>query len=113
MATNRHKYGWDWEGPGLTNVLSSIKAITSLPGAPSSLYETLNVNEDLILFTGHSMGGHGCWVTSTHYPDIALGAFCAAPWYGDVSFHSVTFQAFFSSLYAFYYKSRILICIAL
>jgi len=41
-----------------------------------------------IIFAGHSMGGHGAWHISTHFPDKALAVVTAAGWmrkeyYGD------------------------------
>eukprot|EP00747_Dinoflagellata_sp_TGD_P053939 gnl/TRDRNA2_/TRDRNA2_148736_c2_seq2.p1 gnl/TRDRNA2_/TRDRNA2_148736_c2~~gnl/TRDRNA2_/TRDRNA2_148736_c2_seq2.p1 ORF type:complete len:629 (+),score=53.07 gnl/TRDRNA2_/TRDRNA2_148736_c2_seq2:165-2051(+) len=33
-----------------------------------------------ILVTGHSMGGHGCFVFAAHFPGHLVGAACAASW---------------------------------
>ena len=45
-------------------------------------------DHDLLLFEGHSMGGHGAWHLATHFPDRALAVIALAGWnrkedYGD------------------------------
>eukprot|EP01105_Mastigella_eilhardi_P000196 TRINITY_DN1023_c0_g1_i1.p1 TRINITY_DN1023_c0_g1~~TRINITY_DN1023_c0_g1_i1.p1 ORF type:complete len:584 (-),score=99.03 TRINITY_DN1023_c0_g1_i1:64-1815(-) len=71
----------DWQGPGYVNALSSISSfVENMPGVPQHLRVSLKPNKEFVLFAGHSMGGHGCWVLSGHNPDITLGAICASPW---------------------------------
>ncbi|MCH7494151.1 DUF2817 domain-containing protein, partial [bacterium] len=82
--TGRRRFGYDWEGPGRKN---AMRALFVLPGAAMqpdtaerSLLRFLRVNSRLVVFTGHSMGGHGAWSLSTRYPDFALAAAPAAGW---------------------------------
>jgi len=57
----------------------------TLPGVPADLQSTYRVDSTKIIYAGHSMGGHGCWVQSTHYPDRALAVVPAAGWYNAMT----------------------------
>lgn len=85
--TNRWKWGTDWEGQGLDNAIYAIEWVQAhLPGATcgSTAAEAraagCGMDTDRVLVTGHSMGGHGCFVYTTHFADRLLGAACAAAW---------------------------------
>lgn len=86
QPTNRWKWGTDWEGPGLDNALYSLRYVKQfLPGAPEEgdleqKRELYRMDSDRVFITGHSMGGHGCFVFATHFPDLLLGAMCGAAW---------------------------------
>ncbi|KAI9138058.1 hypothetical protein BKA69DRAFT_1127679 [Paraphysoderma sedebokerense] len=81
LPTNRRPFGYDWQTVGLVNGLSSLKALArDLPGAPRNEKSKWKVDPTSLLFAGHSMGGHGCWVFSTHFPDLALGSLPAMAW---------------------------------
>ncbi|KAH3732219.1 transmembrane protein [Pelomyxa schiedti] len=80
MCTNRHMYGFDWQGPGFANVFASIKSLVNSTYPCLSCSPNLKANPEWILWSGHSMGGHGCWLMSTHFPDVALGAMCVSGW---------------------------------
>jgi len=86
QPTNRWHWGTDWEGPGFDNAIAALNfAKEALPGAPGadSLEEKqkrTGLDATRVLVTGHSMGGHGCFVFSTHFPDQVVGAACASGW---------------------------------
>ena len=90
FPTNRRPYGWDWQGPGLQNAIQTLEYFASaLPGVPEEQLKSYAANPNLVLFhpyfqcikrltieqviyAGHSMGGHGCWTISTHYPGMPI-----------------------------------------
>jgi pimeloyl-ACP methyl ester carboxylesterase len=78
VPSGRRRFGYDWMSAQYTTALTSLRALPALLGP--SLTADYGVNVDRILFVGHSMGGHGCYHISTHYPDLALGIVCAAGW---------------------------------
>ncbi|XP_030854704.1 uncharacterized secreted protein ARB_06907 [Strongylocentrotus purpuratus] len=85
LAPTRHG-AHNWEGPG---TLTSITALESLHQLMSEVTWMPNKPmTDLVIFAGHSMGGHGAWHLATHYPDRALAVVSLAGWikkeeYGD------------------------------
>ncbi|CAE7661456.1 unnamed protein product [Symbiodinium pilosum] len=84
QPTNRWHWGTDWEGPGLDNAFGALHYVCdALPGAPGNGTEkrrTHSLDDTQVLVTGHSMGGHGCFVFASHFPDLLLGAACASGW---------------------------------
>jgi len=74
--TGRRRFGYDWEGPGRINALNALNA---LPTHIKSLNKRKH-DPYRILFTGHSMGGHGAWSLSLRYPDRAIASAPAAGW---------------------------------
>ncbi|CAE7686487.1 unnamed protein product, partial [Symbiodinium sp. CCMP2456] len=84
QPTNRWHWGTDWEGPGLDNALGALRYVRDeLPGAPGNATErrkSHGLDDTRVLVTGHSMGGHGCFVFASHFPDLLLGAACASGW---------------------------------
>ncbi|CAD7696681.1 unnamed protein product [Ostreobium quekettii] len=81
FPTNRDKYGFDWQGVGNLDTRLCLDYFADiLPGVAPDKADSYAVDVSRILFTGHSMGGHGCLIFSTHFPDLALGAVCAAGW---------------------------------
>eukprot|EP01124_Arcella_intermedia_P011996 TRINITY_DN18322_c0_g1_i1.p1 TRINITY_DN18322_c0_g1~~TRINITY_DN18322_c0_g1_i1.p1 ORF type:complete len:882 (+),score=166.68 TRINITY_DN18322_c0_g1_i1:32-2677(+) len=81
LPTNRRFYGFDWQGPGLKNALGSLRYLVgNLPGIPVGLKGEYGADEFRLIYAGHSMGGHGCWLMSSHFPDRALGVAPASGW---------------------------------
>ncbi|EGG15274.1 hypothetical protein DFA_10108 [Cavenderia fasciculata] len=81
LPTNRREYGWDWQGPGLKNAWSALDYLTSmLPSVPNGQQYKYAANYSRLMYAGHSMGGHGCWHVSTHYPDLSIAVAVAAGW---------------------------------
>jgi hypothetical protein len=82
FPTNRRQFGFDWEGPGKTNAWMALEALSAplSPGVPLSISSSFKVNKYRIQYAGHSMGGHGCWLISSHAPDRALSISPAAGW---------------------------------
>eukprot|EP00027_Filamoeba_sp_ATCC50430_P017008 CAMPEP_0168576048 /NCGR_PEP_ID=MMETSP0413-20121227/20026_1 /TAXON_ID=136452 /ORGANISM="Filamoeba nolandi, Strain NC-AS-23-1" /LENGTH=644 /DNA_ID=CAMNT_0008609671 /DNA_START=1 /DNA_END=1933 /DNA_ORIENTATION=- len=80
-STNRREYGWDWQGPGLWDALRALEYFSqNLPGVEDSLKSSYGADATKLLYAGHSMGGHGCWTMSTHFPDRALSISPASGW---------------------------------
>ncbi|CAJ1457019.1 unnamed protein product [Effrenium voratum] len=78
QPTNRYHWGTDWEGPGLDNAPAALDYVRDqLPGIDGGR-EDFGLDDQRVLVTGHSMGGHGCFVFATHFPDRLLGAACAS-----------------------------------
>eukprot|EP01112_Ceratiomyxa_fruticulosa_P022069 TRINITY_DN7980_c1_g1_i1.p1 TRINITY_DN7980_c1_g1~~TRINITY_DN7980_c1_g1_i1.p1 ORF type:complete len:875 (+),score=198.67 TRINITY_DN7980_c1_g1_i1:181-2805(+) len=81
FPTNRRAYGFDWQNSGFFNALNALLSFTSLlPGVPASNKTAYAANQYRVIYAGHSMGGHGCWTFSSHYPDRALAFAPAAGW---------------------------------
>eukprot|EP00931_Biecheleriopsis_adriatica_P046284 TRINITY_DN26560_c0_g1_i1.p1 TRINITY_DN26560_c0_g1~~TRINITY_DN26560_c0_g1_i1.p1 ORF type:complete len:1116 (+),score=202.81 TRINITY_DN26560_c0_g1_i1:129-3476(+) len=85
QPTNRWRWGTDWEQQGFDNIFSAVNFVeTFLPLAPAATpaerRACCGLDKRKILATGHSMGGHGCEVFSSHFPDQLLGIGCAAAW---------------------------------
>eukprot|EP01132_Coremiostelium_polycephalum_P005382 gene5382-6715_t len=82
FPTNRRNYGFDWQGPGGVNAWTSLDYLaTDTPGVNQSMSQYYgNINQYQLQYAGHSMGGHGCFELSTHYPDRALSVSVAAGW---------------------------------
>ncbi len=68
--TNRRPYGFDWQDWGRLDVLEVLNlCLKELP-----------VDPDLVVLTGHSMGGHGTWHIGLTHPDRFAGIAPAAGW---------------------------------
>lgn len=85
QPTNRWRWGTDWEQQGFDNILSAVRYVEEvLPMAPGATVldrkDCCGLDSRKTLVTGHSMGGHGCEVYSTHFPDKLLAVGCAAAW---------------------------------
>jgi pimeloyl-ACP methyl ester carboxylesterase len=83
FPTNRGAHGFAWEGPGRLNALATLaQFVQETPGVPPDEATKIayRADPDRVLFSGHSMGGHGCMVLATNYPDRALAAACLAGW---------------------------------
>lgn len=79
FPTNRRPFGYDWEGPGMMNTAFALKYLSE--SIPRNLY-LIKARVDTFkrLFTGHSMGGHGCMLYSVLQPDYSIGSACASGW---------------------------------
>lgn len=81
LPTNRRQYGYDWETTGSKDGWSALNWLGKhLPGLPINLRGKVSADITRIVYAGHSMGGHGCLVAATHYPDFALAFVPAAGW---------------------------------
>eukprot|EP01023_Acetabularia_acetabulum_P052061 TRINITY_DN5771_c0_g1_i1.p1 TRINITY_DN5771_c0_g1~~TRINITY_DN5771_c0_g1_i1.p1 ORF type:complete len:888 (-),score=165.51 TRINITY_DN5771_c0_g1_i1:813-3386(-) len=79
--TNRGMFAYNWQELGRLNSLQALDVfVKQLPGVPAVLKKYYGADDYNILFTGHSMGGHGCLVFSTHETDRSIGSACAAAW---------------------------------
>lgn len=77
--TNRDDFGYDWQMIGYQNGMKALEyLVDNLPGVPSQAGNRADPNR--LLYSGHSMGGHGCLEYLTHHGDRALGAVPAAGW---------------------------------
>jgi hypothetical protein len=78
VPSGRRRYGYDWTGQQLQSGYKALESILLV------LTEDQKGNQrpdfERILFTGHSMGGHGCYITSTRNSDYAVAVMCAAGW---------------------------------
>ena len=85
LPTNKRGFGYDWQGAGLRNAQRSMEVAFALgrrvPGVPPSVDagEWLS-DPGRVLYSGHSMGGHGCLLMSTHFPEGELASACTAGW---------------------------------
>jgi hypothetical protein len=82
QPSNKYRWGTDWQVQGYDTSLSALDYLAKhMPGL-SGDGERSNLKPDLdrLVLTGHSMGGHGCMVFSTHEPDRLLAVNCAAGW---------------------------------
>ncbi|GMU82883.1 MAG: hypothetical protein AMXMBFR47_27540 [Planctomycetota bacterium] len=73
--TNRRPYGFDWEDWGRLDALEVLKLAE----------ERCRTDPRRTYLTGHSMGGHGSWQLSVHYPDRFAAVGPSAGW---ISFFS-------------------------
>lgn len=81
LPTGRRKYGLNWEGPQMKSALTSLSRFAALlPGVPQEEKHLWRVRDDMWLQAGHSMGGHGALVLSTHFPDMLVAALPAMGW---------------------------------
>lgn len=76
--SGRRRFGYDWTGPQMQNMYSALNALQSVISEEQRV--TMFPDTDRLVFTGHSMGGHGCYIASTMNPDYALASMCVAGW---------------------------------
>ena len=80
----------NWEYTGFLSALTALETLGTpgdhgqgsciLPSEIVSHFPRATINFHAVIFTGHSMGGHGAWTIATHVPDRALGVVSAAGW---------------------------------
>lgn len=81
LPTGRRKYGLNWEGPQMNSAIVALRALAdTLPGVPPREANNWRPRKDFWLQAGHSMGGHGALLLSTHYPDMLVAALPAMGW---------------------------------
>ena len=68
--TNRRPYGFNWEDWGRMDALEVLNIATN----------QLQVDQERIYLTGHSMGGHGTWHIGSLYPDKFAAIAPSAGW---------------------------------
>lgn len=73
--TNRRPYGFDWEEWGRLDAMEVLELNR----------RRLNIDDNRIYLTGHSMGGHGTWQVGATLPDLFAAIGPSAGW---VSFWS-------------------------
>lgn len=77
FPSNRRNYGYDWEGPGFINGINALQYFSAhIPRR----YRAMKADATRLLFSGHSMGGHGCLLYTTLMSDYAIGFACASGW---------------------------------
>ena len=80
LPTNRGGFGYDWQGAGLRNAQAAWAALArDLPGVPEAAKASYGLS-GAVLYSGHSMGGHGCLILATHFPEGELASACTAGW---------------------------------
>eukprot|EP00730_Choanoeca_flexa_P004489 TRINITY_DN11710_c0_g1_i5.p1 TRINITY_DN11710_c0_g1~~TRINITY_DN11710_c0_g1_i5.p1 ORF type:complete len:877 (+),score=197.04 TRINITY_DN11710_c0_g1_i5:98-2728(+) len=77
----------NWEGVGFQNAAYAVKAVADVI---SQAFPALPLNQDNVVLSGHSRGGHGSLVLATHYPDRFKAVISASGWfrreyYGDAN----------------------------
>lgn len=81
LPTGRRKFGLNWEGPQMMSAVTALRALAAnLPGVPLEEKELWRPRSDFWLQAGHSMGGHGALLLSTHFPDMLVAALPAMGW---------------------------------
>lgn len=85
LAPTRHG-AHNWEGPGALTAMTALNRLAEIVQPLTWLKNKISTQH--VIFTGHSMGGHGAWHLGTHFPDRALGVISLAGWikkeeYGD------------------------------
>lgn len=81
LPTGRRKYGLNWEGPQMMSAVTALGALAAnLPGVPVEEKDEWRPRSDFWLQAGHSMGGHGALLLSTHFPDMLVAALPAMGW---------------------------------
>jgi len=68
--TNRRPFGFSWEDWGRLDALEVL----------AHARERLDIAEDRVYLTGHSMGGHGTWQLGSLYPDKFAAVGPSAGW---------------------------------
>lgn len=75
LPTGRRKHGLNWEGPQMMSAVTALRAFAAdLPGVPVERRDEWRPLPDFWLQAGHSMGGHGALLLSTHFPDLLVAA---------------------------------------
>ena len=69
-ATNRRKFGFDWEDWGRMDALEVLEHAKS----------TFEHDPQRVHLTGHSMGGHGTWQIGSHFPNHFASLGPSAGW---------------------------------
>ncbi|KAL2913539.1 hypothetical protein HK105_206999 [Polyrhizophydium stewartii] len=73
FPTGRTPWGFDWHGPSLANLESSVDVLQQLlPGVPQTLADSIRPSSRHRVYVGHSNGGQGAWWMLTHFPDTAI-----------------------------------------
>ena len=68
--TNRREYGFNWQEQGRMDALEVLEVIKS----------RYPIDDNRIMLTGHSMGGHGVWHFGTFYADKFASMAAACGW---------------------------------
>ena len=68
--TNRRPFGFDWQDWGRLDALEVLALVI----------ERFNIDENRIIMTGHSMGGHGAWHIGTTHADKFAAVCPIAGW---------------------------------
>ncbi|KAF2071359.1 hypothetical protein CYY_007318 [Polysphondylium violaceum] len=77
--TGRRSWGYDWMSSSRLNIFYGIDYLANnLPGVPSNLKSSYQLDSNRILAIGHSMGSFGCWSLMAHYGDLVIGGACAS-----------------------------------
>ena len=96
LAPTRHG-AHNWEYTGFLSAVTALERLGDLSALPKHVAAAARTGDTSfalpdakarVLFTGHSMGGHGAYVSATHLPGRGVAAAPAAGWfrkenYGD------------------------------
>ena len=92
VAPTRHG-AHNWEQGGRLAALAALDALAAVAQSHglSRLPSAAKVDARRVLFSGHSMGGHGAWDAAVHTTSRALGVAAVSGWlrketYGDSNF---------------------------
>ncbi len=81
LPTGRREYGENWEGAQLASALRCLRSVGErMPGVPDSERARFRIRKDWVMFSGHSMGGHGSLLLATKFPDLMVAAMPIAGW---------------------------------
>lgn len=80
--TNRRPFGFDWEDWGYLDCKEVLEYII----------KNYPIDTNRIYLTGHSMGGHGCWVFGLLNPSLFAGIAPGAGWISHQSYVPWLFQ---------------------
>ena len=81
LPTGRREYGYDWQSVSEGNAWAALEYLQDKqPGVPKALRSAYAVDSTRLLYTGHSMGGHGSLLMATRMPDLAVAAAPVSGW---------------------------------
>ena len=77
VAPSRHG-AHNWEQVGRLSATRAVDALSALPLGGLAIGARMDPSR--LIFSGHSMGGHGAWVAAVQLADRALGVVSVAGW---------------------------------
>ncbi|KAJ3314345.1 hypothetical protein HDU76_002435, partial [Blyttiomyces sp. JEL0837] len=78
FPSGRTPWGFDWHGPSFKNIESALVTLSHLHGVPVEYAPNVAINDNKLIYTGHSNGGQGAWWLTCHQPDRALASIPAS-----------------------------------
>ncbi len=80
--TNRRPFGFDWQDWGRLDFLEVL----------GQAKKKFNIDENRVILTGHSMGGHGAWIIGTTHSDTFAAVCPIASWASHELYVSYTLR---------------------